>query len=132
MELLYTIHSHTRWLIVAIVVLALVKLAITWSRGASFSGADRGLLSAAIGFIDLQMLMGVILLFGLDQGFPRYRIEHGVTMILAVAAAHFTAKWKKVEGPVRARNSFIALLIAAVLIFVGVMRLPGGWMRGME
>jgi hypothetical protein len=75
--------------------------------------------------------MGIILLIGLGQGFPRYRIEHGVTMLVAAVAAHMTAKWKKLDGPTRARNSFIALLIATLLIFVGVMRLPGGWMRGM-
>lgn len=132
MEILYTIHSHMRWLVAAMVVIALVKLAITWSRGGNFGGGDRGILSAAVGLIDLQMLLGIILLFGLDQGFPRYRIEHGATMILAVIAAHITAKWKRAEGPVRARNSFIALLIAALLIFVGVMRLPGGWTRGLE
>jgi hypothetical protein len=131
MDFLLTVHSYTRWLVAALVLIALIKLAITWSRKTPFSGADRGLLSTAIGLIDLQVLMGIILLIGLGQGFPRYRIEHGVTMLVAAVAAHMTAKWKKLDGPTRARNSFIALLIATLLIFVGVMRLPGGWMRGM-
>lgn len=132
MGFLYTLHSHFRWLVVLMLVLALIKLGVTWARGGSFNGADRGLTAAAVGMIDLQVLLGIILLITLDVGMPRYQIEHGATMILAVVAAHITAKWKKEQGPGRARKTFIALLISALLIFVGVMRLPGGWSRGLE
>ena len=132
MSFLYTLHSHFRWVVVLMLVVTLVKLGMTWARGGSFSGADRGLTSATIGLIDLQALMGIILLIGLDVGMPRYQIEHGATMVLALVAAHMTAKWKKEQGPGRARKTFIALVIAAPLIFVGVMRLPGGWSRGLE
>lgn len=138
MELIYSIHSHTRWVVAVVVVLAIIKLAITVIRKADFSGSDRGFLSAAVGMIDLQMLFGLILIVmifkdGFSMENDRYRIEHAVTMILAVVAAHITAKWKKSPGPLRARNSLIALLIAALLIFVGVMRLPGnGWVRSLN
>jgi hypothetical protein len=132
MAFLFTLHSHMRWLVAGVLVIALVKLAATWMRGAQFGRADRALSSAAIGLIDLQMLLGIILLLFLDGTFPRERIEHAVTMILAVVAAHMSARWKRAEGNVRARNTYIALLVAALLIAVGVMRLSGGgWMRGM-
>lgn len=131
MEILYKAHSGMRWLVAAAVVIALIKLAVTWLRGGAFTGADRKLTAIAVGAIDLQVLLGLILLFFMDGQFPRFRIEHAVTMVLAAAAAHMTARWKKSEDTVRARNSYVALLVAALLIVVGVMRLPGGWMRGM-
>ncbi len=131
MTFLYSLHSHMRWLVAATVLLALIKLMITWLRGTPFGGGDRGLLAAAIGLIDLQVLLGLVLLFALDGTFPRYRLEHATTMLLATVAAHVTARWKRSDSTVRARNSYFALLIAALLIVVGVMRLSGGWMRGM-
>ncbi len=128
---LYTIHSYLRWLVVLLVVLALIRLLITWLRKGEFGGADRGLLSAAVGSLDLQLLLGAILLIG--WGVDRFRMEHGATMLIAIIIAHMTARWKKLDGPIRARNSFLALLLAAVFIYVGVMRLPGnGWTRWMD
>jgi len=128
---LYTIHSYFRWLVVLLVLLALVRLLIIWLRKGEFGGADRGLLSAAVGSLDLQLLLGAIMLIG--WGVDRFKMEHGVTMLIAVIIAHMTARWKKLDGPTRARKSFLALLLAAVFIFVGVMRLPGnGWTRWMD
>lgn len=126
MDLLLTIHSHTRWLVAAVILLAMIKLLITWLRRSEFGGADRGLLSAAIGLIDLQVLIGIALAIGLG-GFPRPRMEHITTMLLAAVAAHMTARFKRAEGTTRARNSFLLLLLAALLIAVGVIRLRGSW-----
>jgi hypothetical protein len=131
MDTIYQIHSYLRWLVVVLLLLALIRLLITWLRKGEFTGADRGLLSAAVGSMDLQLLIGVILLIG--WGVTRWRMEHGVTILLGIISAHMTARWKKLDGPTRARNSFFALLIAAILIYVGVMRLPGnGWTRWMN
>lgn len=138
MDLIYTIHSHTRWVVAVVVLLAIIKLAITVMRKSEFGGGDRGLLSAAVGMIDLQALFGLILFVmvvkdGFNFANDRYRVEHAVTLILALVAAHMTAKWKKSPSALRARNSLIALLVAALLIFVGVMRLPGnGWTRSLN
>lgn len=134
MQTLYAMHSYGRWLVVALLLITVVKLGLVWLRGASWGGADRGLLGATKGMIDLQMLLGLILLFGpLVTVETRYRMEHATTMLLAVVAAHMSAIWKRREGPLRARNTVLMLLVAALLIFVGVMRLPnGGWMRGLS
>lgn len=131
MHTIFTIHSHLRWLVVGVLLIALIKLLITWMRRSDFSGLDRGLLSAAIGMIDLQVVLGLVLMFGLDGGFPRPRVEHGFTMVLAAVCVHLTARWKRADSITRARNSYVLLLLAALLIFIAVMRLPGGWARGM-
>ncbi|MBS1911189.1 MAG: hypothetical protein JST22_04325 [Bacteroidetes bacterium] len=127
MDVLLKIHSGTRWVVAGVIVLALIKLLSTWLRRSEFGGGDRGLLSAAVGLIDLQVLIGIVLAIGLG-GFPRPRMEHVVTMILAAVAAHSTARFKRADSTTRARNSFLLLLVAAVLIAVGVIRLRGGWM----
>ncbi len=130
-ETIFTIHSYLRWLVVLLIVLALVRLLMTTIRKGPFTSADRGLLSAAIGALDLQLLLGLILIIG--WGAERFRIEHAVTMLIGIIIAHMTARYKKLDGADRARKSFILLLIATVFIVVGVMRLPGnGWTRSMH
>lgn len=133
MNIIFSIHSHTRWIVAGILVLAIIKLGVTVIRRGSFSRMDGGLTSAAIGVLDLQVLVGIIYLIGTGAYDAQYRIEHVVTMILAVVGAHMTSRFKKHPGPVRAQRTFLALLVVTLLVFVGVMRLPGnGWTRSME
>lgn len=128
MDFFYTLHQHMRWLVAIALLVAVVKLLVTWIRRSDFSALDRRLLSAAVGMIDLQVLFGLVVLFSVGGGFPRPRMEHAVTMVLAALAAHTTARWKKYDARIRARNSAIVLLIAILLVVVGVVRLKGGWM----
>ena len=123
------IHSILRWLIVIVGVVALVKLGLGWLRGQAFAKMDRGLLSGFSGLMDLQMLLGLIFLIGdgiAGSGFPTLRIEHAVTMILAVAVTHLPARWKKADDKTRLRASFWAVLGARLLVYVGVATV-GGW-----
>lgn len=126
-------HSILRWLIVIVAVVALVKLGMGWLRGQKFEKMDRGLVSGFSGLMDLQLLLGLIYFIwnGLatDIGFPMYRIEHATTLILAVIVGHLPARWKKADDKTRFRNSFLAVLVAMLLIFAGVATLPGGWSR---
>jgi hypothetical protein len=88
-------------------------------------------MSAFAGLIDLQMLLGIIYLLwnGLatDTGFPAYRIEHAVTMLIAVGVAHMNARWRSAAEPIRARNNVLIILGMLLLIYLGVARLPQGW-----
>jgi len=131
MYALLPLHSYLRWLIVIVAVTAIVKFAIGWLRGGAFKGMDRGLASGFAGLMDLQVLLGLIILIGLggSEGYPMVRIEHGVTMILAAVVGHLPAHWKKAADDIRFRNTLFCILGALLLVFVGVMRLPGGWNR---
>ena len=51
MEILLTLHSWTRWLIVVVGVIAFVKFLIGWLRKSSFQPMDRGLMSGFVGFL---------------------------------------------------------------------------------
>jgi hypothetical protein len=132
MNFLFVTHSHLRWLVLLVAIVAVVKFAIGWLRGGEFKGMDRGLVSATSGLIDLQATLGLILMIwtGLaGVGFPMFRIEHATTMIIAAVVAHLPARWKNAADTVRFRNTLFCILGALLLIYVGVMRLPGGWTR---
>jgi len=127
MSVLLTIHSYVRWLIVIVAIVAAVKFAIGWLRGGAFQSMDRGLTSGFSGLIDLQVTLGLIYLIwnGLAvKGFPAFRIEHAVTMIIAAVVAHLPARWKNLEDKIRFRNSMFIVLDVLIIIFIGVMRLP--------
>jgi len=130
MQILLMIHSILRWLIVIAAVIVSVKFALGWLRGGVFQKMDRGLISGFSGLIDLQVTLGIIFLIwnGLaGAGFPMFRIEHAVTMIVAAVVAHLPARWKNADDKTRFRNSLFIVLDTLIIIFIGVVRLPKGW-----
>lgn len=131
MYALLPVHSIVRWLIIVVAVVAVVKFAIGWLRGGAFTGMDRGLSAAFSGLMDLQALLGIIMLIGfsINEGFPMVRIEHAVTMLIAVVLGHLPSRWKKAADSVRFRNTLFCIIGALLFVYVGVMRLPGGWTR---
>ncbi len=132
MNILLVTHSYLRWLVLLVAVIAVVKFVMGWLRSGEYKSMDRGLASGFSGLLDLQVTLGLILMVwtGLtDIGFPMFRIEHATTMIIAAVVAHLPARWKNAEDKVRFRNTLFCILGALLLIYVGVMRLPGGWTR---
>ncbi|MBK6795101.1 MAG: hypothetical protein IPG80_21735 [Anaerolineales bacterium] len=130
MQTLLVIHSHTRWLILLVALVAIVKFTLGWLRGGAFKGMDRGLASGFSGLMDLQATLGLIFLIwtGLSGvGFPMLRIEHATTMIVAAVLAHLPARWKNASDTVRFRNTLFCIVGSLVLVFMGVVRLRGGW-----
>jgi hypothetical protein len=124
---LLKLHGELRWLVALVAAIALAKFGLGWARRAEFKGADRALMATFGGLLDLNMLLGLILLFVLG-GFPRHRLEHAVTMIVAIALVHGTAGLRKRGDPAtRFRNDFIVVAAAMALVVVGVLRLRGGW-----
>ena len=132
MSLLLIAHSHFRWLVLLAAIAAIVKFALGWYRGDAFKGMDRGLAAGFSGMVDLQATLGLIVFFWggfTDVGFPMFRIEHAVTMTIAAVVAHLHVLWKNSEDKLRFRNSLFIVLDVLIIIFIGVARLPGGWIR---
>lgn len=125
MDVLRDIHSIVRWIIVVMGLVVAAKSAYGWLAKAKFGPADRGLMSAFVGLLDLQLLLGAGLLFGF--GILPYQMEHATTMLLAVAAGHFSMRWRKAPDETRFRNNFIVIIVVFILIIAGVARLPQGW-----
>jgi hypothetical protein len=126
--LLLRFHGELRWLVALVGAAAIARFAFGWARRAEFRGGDRGLAAAFTGLLDLNLLLGLILAFGLGGGLPPHRVEHMTTMVLAVVAAHLAAIGRRSgDSPAKFRNHLLAVVVALVLILAGVVRLRGGW-----
>jgi hypothetical protein len=130
MGFLLMIHSLVRWLIVIVGVVALIKFAIGLAQRSAFGKMDRGLSSGFSGLMDLQVLLGLLYFlftgFG-GVGFPAFRIEHAVTMLIAAGVAHTPSMFKKATN--KYAVALGAIVGTLVLIYIGVSFLPGGWSR---
>lgn len=128
MEFVLTLHSIVRWLAVIVAAIAVVRYGLVMAGKAQSSGMDRGLMSGYTGLLDLNVLLGLILIIGL--GFTAQRIEHAVTNIIGVAAAHFFAlRARKMEDAgIKARTNLLGVIISILIIVIGVA-LVGGWTR---
>jgi hypothetical protein len=133
MDFVLLLHSWLRWLIVLLALVALVVFGLVWAGRLRPSKGTWALMSAFAGLVDLQMTLGLIYLLwnGLatDVGFPAYRVEHAITMLVAVAVTHLNARWRTAADTIRARNNVLIILGVLFLIYLGVTRLPGGWTR---
>lgn len=129
--IVFNLHSVVRWLVVAVSLISFVWFALVWLRGTRNEKADRGLMAAFSGLIDLQVTIGLVLILWsgfAGVGFPRYRLEHAFIMIVAAVVAHLSARWRDAEIRTRARNNVALILVVLVLVFIGVALLPQGWM----
>jgi uncharacterized membrane protein YphA (DoxX/SURF4 family) len=122
---LLSIHSIVRWIVVVVAVIALLKFAAGWLGKMPFQSMDRGLMAGFTGLLDLQLLLGIILLIVL--GIERYRLEHAFTMIIALVLVHLARRWREAPDAIRFRNNFLVILAAILLIIAGVLVLPQGW-----
>jgi hypothetical protein len=112
---------------VIVALVAVVKFALGWLRGGTFGSMDRGLASGFSGLMDLQVVIGLIYLIGdglANEGFPGFRIEHAITMIIAAVVAHLHVLWKNSDDKLRFRNSLFIVLDVLVIVFIGIARLP--------
>lgn len=126
MNFLYIIHSTIRWIIIIVALLAVIKFALGWGMNSAFKGMDRGLASGLSGLLDMQVLLGLIYFLwdGFSGGgFPGYRWEHMVIMLIAAAVGHVPSRLKALSDRQRFLYSLIAILGALGLIYVGISRL---------
>ena len=128
MAFLLRFHGEVRWLVALVGTAAAIKFAVGWLRRGEFKTIDRILMLAFTILLDVNLLLGLTLLFGLSGGLTGYRIEHATTMILALVAAHCSGIWRRSDDATRKfRNNLIVVVLALVLVVVGVIRLRGGW-----
>lgn len=128
MGTLITIHGELRWLVVLAAVVVIIKFLIGWLGKREYASIDRTLLLVFTIMLDINVLLGLIILF-FGGGFTGPRLEHATTMILAAIAAHMTAIWRRsTDSSLKYRNQLLMVLLAVSLVIFGVIRLRGGFM----
>ena len=130
MDVLLGVHSFVRWLILLAALAAIAKLAYGWLRAGSFDQWDRRLVMGYSGLLDLQALLGLLLLFGngflLGEGFPLPRILHGMVMILAVVTGHLAGRGRDDPARARYRRALASIAGSLVLVVVGIIIVAAG------
>ena len=129
MNVVLVLHSIVRWVIVLIGLVSFVRSLLVLTGRAPGSKMDRGLMSGFTGLLDLNVLLGLIVIVGLGEWEPQ-QIEHAVTNVIAVVVAHiFAQRAKKIEDTkLKARMNALGVLISLLIIVLGVSFI-NGWAR---
>ena len=129
MDLIYTLHSHFRWLVLTFAVITVLLYLQGWLSKRNFSKFDRIIGVIFVSVVDIQVLLGIINLISIvsiTEEIHAKQIEHVGTMIAATVLIHISAKWKKKPDTIRFRNILLFYFVALVFIFNGIIRLRGG------
>lgn len=121
-ETVFTIHSYIRYLVLFAGVGAVITALLGWGRAGLPPRAERALAGAFAGLLDLQIVLGVLLLL---TGFPFYGAltGHLFMMLLAAACVHGASVLARKREPERSGSTVRALGFALALLFIvgGIM-----------
>jgi len=129
LNFLQTLHGHNRWLLAAAWAFCLgLFLLLQWRPQLGLRGARLSFTVFLILYA-LQALLGIVLFIGTwAESIPLYRWEHSLLMLLNLALLHLPIRWRRLEAPQWSRRMLWLLLLVGVLGFLGVSRLPKGWL----
>jgi heme A synthase len=121
-ETVFTIHSYVRYLVLLAGVGALATAVLGWRSAGLPPRAERALAGAFVGLLDLQVVIGVLLLL---TGFAFYAAltGHLVMMVLAAATAHVASVMARRREPARSGSPVRTLGFMLALLFIvgGIM-----------
>lgn len=120
--MLFYAHSGVRYLVLLVAVLNLLALLRAAAGGRPAGALERRLWTAFTGTVDLQALLGLLLL--LQVPFYGALSGHLVMMTAAVAVLHGAAivdRRRPAERRGDARSLLLAAVVAALLIVGGIM-----------
>lgn len=126
-DFLFNLHSGVRWLVVAVTVIALLKVLMGVVQKSKYDELTFRIMLAFSGLITVQWVIGLILLLVKGDFDVNNRVEHAAIMTIAVGVSHMHMRFKLLPGALRHRISLAIIVITLVLVFVGVARLPQGW-----
>ena len=117
MDALFAAHSGTRYLVLLVGLIAIVWF--VWGLGTNrpFSRPAPAMFAVFVGLLDLQALMGIVLLIGGHR--PPGIWGHVACMVLAVTFAHFVKKSSS-QGMGYGRP-LLGVAGALALIVVGIL-----------
>lgn len=124
MYTIITLHSYWRWLIMLVAVGAAIRFLIGWLQKQIPTPRDRTLMLAWSVMLDIQTLLGVILLVGLGT-YSIPQLQHMFTMVIAVIIPHLAIRWRQAMNANVFRNNLIVIGVVILLVIGGTLLLPG-------
>jgi mono/diheme cytochrome c family protein len=137
-EIVLVIHSYLRWLVLALLLLASARSFRRWQTRADWDGTDERLHAAAIGSVDLQFTLGLLLYAvlsplpgaffadvarGMKVGPLRFfGMEHALGMLIATAIVHVGRSRSKrtLDSGLRHRRVWVSTLIGVLVIAASI------------
>jgi hypothetical protein len=119
LEFLFGLHSGVRYLVLIAALVALALTAANWQRRGALANAERMSMGAFVGLLDLQVVIGVILL--LMWPFYPALIGHIAMMVLAAGAAHGGSIMARRRDPAGSAVRLATIVIVLVLLVGGIM-----------
>ena len=130
MNYILFLHSNIRWALIAIALSTIVIYILCSTKVVRYSRFTRLYSVAFAGILDLQTLLGIILLIvnTLNTGpaYFRFALPHTISMLLAVVTAHIAARWSK--SPDKTVRTLIATILASLFILSGIREITGQWL----
>ena len=119
-----SIHSIVRFVILIVALVGLVKAVLALAQKSKSDKADQVLASAFVGLYDLQVLLGILIIFlgGLSQAI------HPLVMIVGIIVAHvLQSMTKRAEGQQAGLYRLALYIVPLAIILFGLAiigRLP--------
>jgi len=130
-EILFTLHSLVRWLVVLATIAAIVWMARGLIQKLAYDDLSRRVMTIFSSLVGAQWLLGTILFIAFGQFDNRYRWEHAFTMTIVLILAHVHMMLKKRDDRTRYLGGLISVIVALALVYAGVSVLPGPrWVIG--
>ncbi len=120
MDIILLLHSIVRFVLLAIAVVGIIKTLMSLGRKGDPAPADRTIASAFLGVYDLQVLLGILIIFlgGLTNAL------HPIVMFVGVVTAHgLQAMSRRAQGASvhQARLAFYIVPLAIILIGLAII-----------
>lgn len=137
-RIIVTLHSGLRWVLLALLLVVIVRAVLGWRGGKALVKKDRVLASICVGIADLQLVIGLLLYFGLTSWFTTlledpgrvmgtsalrfFAVEHAPGMIVALVILHVASIRSKRADDDRVawRRLALGFIAALVLILVSI------------
>lgn len=115
MDFLLETHSGLRWLVLAALIAMVVIGLARWNKDSSHHPA---LVSASSIMLDVQVLLGIILLVVNGTWDDLF---HPVVMLIAASVFKVgKVRTSKVEEPIRGKHLTVVTILTLVLILIGI------------
>ncbi len=121
---LYHAHSGWRYIVLALLIIACIRLLVGWLGKLSWSKYDRWLIAGTAGSVHLQALMGIVLYILLQSWLTQgVTLWHSVPGLIAVYLVAKGSGWsKRKETPIeKFKWAFIAMSSTLVLVSFSVL-----------